>query len=510
MKKAFLICSYILLYSFSTAIAQIPKDVENVLKRSGKNRYELEKVINYYKKKGDNLKLKAVYFLISNMDIHYSVNNYLRDSKGKRYPFNEFKYLTYPESQKALRMMKEKYNLYNVNTQIPDISSIKGSFLISNIEQAFSVKNSKYGKLLKFEDFCEYVLPYRVSIEPLNDWRLTYKKRFSFLSNRSEILDSKNLANLFAQDFKTWFSNTFGSEDRGPLPRLSAQQLLFYKKGPCEDISDLLGFSFRSQGVPIALDEVTFWATASGRHYFNALFDAKMNSYPVYDISTKIFTNTPFQREPAKVIRRTFSKQANVISRQLPQKQIPPGFMRSQNFKDVTSEYWNVKDIITPLIKKKNMQPKFAFISVFNELTWKPTWWGIIKNGSTTFKSMCQGAVFLPQYYINDKLESAGYPIVSGYSRQVILKPDLNTKRTIRIFPKDKYLIFRKDMHYILHYWSNKGWEIIETVLIDDPSIKYLEFKGVPENCLLLLLPERSSNLERPFTIANDGTQQWW
>lgn len=510
MKYLFLVCFFIPLITLAQANKKNPKEVEAVLQKAGKNKIELQKAINYFKKSNNPLKLKAVFFLISNMDIHYSVNTYLRNAKGKRYAFNELKYRTYPEAQSALKTLKEKYNLYEVSEQIPDLNTIKSNFLISNIEQAFSSRNSNPSQFPKFEDFCEYVLPYRVATEPLTDWRGTYQKKFSFLSNNTGTKEAKALALMFSQDFKNWFSNTFGSEERASVPRLGAMQLLFHRKGPCEDISDLLGFAFRSQGLPITMDEVTYWATASGRHYFNTIFDKNMKPFPVYDISTKTFTNTPFQREPAKVIRRTFSKRPGVIARLLPVSQIPPGFMRSQNFLDVTSSYWRVKDVTARIIKRKSNQPKYAFISVFNELKWKPTWWGQIRGDSAIFKSMSQGVVYLPQYYINGKLESAGYPVISGYNRQAVLKPEMKSKRTVKIFAKDKYLMFRKDWHYMLHYWTSKGWELLDTEVIKDPTVKYLEFQGVPANSLLLLLPEHSANMERPFTIADDGTQQWW
>lgn len=510
MKYLLLVCFCIPFISLAQANKKNPKEVEAALQKAGKNKIELQKAINYFKKSNNPLKLRAVFFLISNMDIHYSVTTYLSNAKGKRFVFNELKYPNYLQAQAALKSLKTKYNLYEALEQIPDLKVVKSSFLINNIEYAFSAKNSDLIRFLKFEDFCEYVLPYRVATEPVTDWRGAYQKRFSFLSVNTATKDSKTLAGMFSQDFKNWFSNTFGSEERALVPRLGAMQLLFYKKGPCEDISDLVGFAFRSQGLPVALDEVTYWGTASGRHYFNTVFDKNMKPFPVFDISTKTFTNTPFQREPAKVIRRTFSKQPGVISRILPAKLIPPGFMRSQNFMDVTSSYWRVKDVTARILKKKSNQPKYAFVSVFNELNWKPTWWGQVRGDSVTFKSMSQGVVYLPQYYVNGKLEPAGYPVISGYSRQAILKPEMKSKRTVKIFAKDKYLVFRKGWHYMLHYWTSKGWELLETELIKDPTVKYLEFKGIPANSLLLLLPEHSENMERPFTIADDGTQQWW
>jgi len=511
MKHLFLFFFISSFFIFTKAECSIPTGVQIVLNKAGNNRSELLAAINHYKKLGDPLKLKAVYFLISNMDIHYSVDKYLRNARGKLYTFDEYQFANQTTAAEAFSKFKEKHGLHEVFIKKPDVNIIKAQFLIKNIEHAFSAaRNSKFFSALKFEDFCEYVLPYRTSTEPISDWREIYRKKFTFLTNTNKTSDSKSLANILANDFRNWFTNTYGSENRTSLPRIDAKQLLFYKKGPCEDISDLIGFVFRSQGIPVALDEVAYWGTASGRHYFNTIFNDKMIPYPIYDISTKTFSNTPFEREPSKVIRRTFSKQKNVIASLIPANQIPAGFLRSRNFIDVTAAYWKTNGVKASIIKRRSDQPKYAFLSVFNDLNWKPIWWGKIVGNSATFNSMCQGVVYLPQYYLKGKLRPAGFPIVSGYSKQVILEPNFNIMRSIKVFPKDKYLVFRKGMHYNLHFWSINGWKIIGTKMIKDPSVKYLEFSGVPLNSLLLLLPERSKNLERPFTIASDETQQWW
>ena len=64
--------------------AQYPTAVETILKKSGSNRPELEKALLYSTKTGDSLKIKAMQFLIVNMDIHSSSNYYWEDAAGKK------------------------------------------------------------------------------------------------------------------------------------------------------------------------------------------------------------------------------------------------------------------------------------------------------------------------------------------------------------------------------------------------------------------------------------------
>ena len=44
-------------------------------------------------------------------------------------------------------------------------------------------------KTTSFANFCEYILPYRMSIEPVQDWRTTYGKKFNTF--KAKIRDKK-------------------------------------------------------------------------------------------------------------------------------------------------------------------------------------------------------------------------------------------------------------------------------------------------------------------------------
>src|SRR6476469_3602494 len=93
---------------FSQNAAAQPQDVLLVLKKAGKNRAELEKAISYFKKTGDPLKLKAIYFLIANMDIHQSENYYWADAADKKVAYNEFAYSSFEKAVQAFEVLKSR------------------------------------------------------------------------------------------------------------------------------------------------------------------------------------------------------------------------------------------------------------------------------------------------------------------------------------------------------------------------------------------------------------------
>lgn len=504
------IISAILLLSGVCSMSQnnLSKKLTDVLVKAGKNRGELEKVIHQYNQNiGDSLKLKATYFLISNMDIHSSVDYYWADETGKKIPYNEMNYPDFATAVKAFEEIKSKYkNLKPIRVTYRDIDTIKADFLIKNIENAFDVWEKPQNKNLSFDNFCNYILPYRVGTEPLQDWRITYREKFGWIQDSLKNEDTEKAIHYFAKDFRNWFVNTWNLEQRKePLPHLGPIQLLNRKKGNCDDIANLMTYVLRSQGYCASVESVPFWATSTGTHFFNSTFSSEGKLIP-FDVSTANVKIDNFSREPSKVIRTTYARQPNVLATILPKEQIPLGFMRKENYLDVTEQYWQTSSITAPLFSV-NAKPTVAYACVFNGMKWRATWWGKIKDEQVTFDNLCKGAVFLPAYYSNNKITPAAYPIALGHNHQITLKPDLENTQTITITEQEKYLKFRPEKKYILYYWHTDWVSLGEQTAI--AGRQTLVFEKVPKNALLLLIPEYSQGKERPF-IINENKERIW
>lgn len=484
-----------------------PKEVQVALRKAGKNRIELEKAITFCQKSRDPLKLKAIYFLIANMDLHYSMNYYWADANGRKIPFNELQYPDFNAALKAFDRIRSKTpGIHPVPYRSNDLENIKASFLITEVEQAFELWKRPQARQLSFNDFCEYLLPYRADIEPVQEWRSTYTKKFASLYEAIKNESISDALHLIVADQKKWFTNTWEVEQRKePLPRLGAMQLLLRKKGNCDDLADLQVFLLRSQGYGTTIDCVPYWATASGTHFFNVTFDSHMRMVP-FDVATRGVKIDTFEREPSKVVRTTFSRQQDALANFAPQDEIPPGFLRMLNYKDVTKDYCPVINLNAPLLRKEDK--KFAYACVFNYLTWKPTWWGKVKNSTATFYSMPKGVVYLPAYYERNKIQPAGYPVAVGYNHQAILKPDLAHRHIVTLDEQEKYLHFQAGKNYTLFYWDNAWKTVGQQRALAGTS--RLMFVNVPRNALLLLLPEYSKHLERPFIIDNNDKRIWF
>jgi len=444
------------------------------------------------------------------MDIHYSEDYYWADSTGRRIAFNELNYPDWKASAKALDELKAKTKgIHAVPYTYRDIDTIKADFLIENVERAFESWKRSPNINIPFEDFCEYILPYRVATEPLQNWRSVYTDFYK--SFRADGLSVSNLPTLkaFGKFTNEWFANSYGwgSRRNEPLPRLGPLQLLHRKHGPCEDMANLSCYGLRALGIPSALSFVPFWATASNAHLFNTVFEPDMTP-KLFDLGVAEYVGiNGLKREPAKVITLTFSKQKSALASFTPVADIPQGFMRLSNYIDHTNIYWDTKDVVCSLVRSAGT-PKVAYACVFNTGAWRPCWWGKVQADSVTFTNMAKGAVYLPACYINGKLSPAGYPVAQGYNHFLVLKPDLNSTRAISINQEEKYLIFRPGKRYKLYYWDF-AWKLVNEEVFNDGD-QNLRFENVPLNALLLLKPEYSEGKERPFMVTSEGNRIWW
>lgn len=150
--------------------------LEFALKMAGDNKEELQKVLDYYH--NDSLKLEAAKFLISNMPGHYSFkSNNIEDYYKIGDTILRSSLSPLQQRDTLLRISREQFSYLEYDT-IQDLHIISADYLIRNINLAFDLWLTKsWANHLNFEEFCEYLLPYKCSeLQSLDDWRdtLTY------------------------------------------------------------------------------------------------------------------------------------------------------------------------------------------------------------------------------------------------------------------------------------------------------------------------------------------------
>ena len=513
-KYIFILLLSMLMFSVQ-AQSKYPATVEAVLKKAKGNRVELEKALVYFYKSKDTLKIKAINFLIANMPIHRSFNYYWADSLGNRLPYNELDYPSFDSSIKAFEALKAvKPKIHPVRNNYNDIDSIKGDYLIDNVERAFTEWKLTWTKKISFDDFCEYLLPYRVSVEPLQDWRAVYEQRFAKNIEANKDKNPTEILDCFEAECNSWFTNTFATEQRRePLPRLGALQVLHRKKGACEDGTDAIALALRSQGIPSTVDFIPFWATSSASHFlYSSPNLLKAPEKKLDSLNNPLPRAFRVPREPGKVLRTTYSRQMSTLANILPPDEIPNGFLQSLNYKDVTQEYWETEDVDIPIriLNQTENSKKIdvVYACVFNSLDWRVVWWGNINNNTAHFTNMSKGALYLPMKYTNKKLYPVGYPMAVGYKHKQLLQPDTLHRHTVVLKEQEKYLKFHPAKKYKLYCWMNNWVKMGEQIASDTTT--QMSFDGIPRNSLLLMFPEDTKHKERPFIVTDSGERVWF
>lgn len=448
-------------------------------------------------------KLEMLDFFQKNIHIHRTDNYYWVDSLHRRVEFDELSYTNFSSAVIAFNSLKAtRGSLYPVVTKINDKMGLSTTVINESIEHTsrFADLSTPRSKQIALE----YLLPYRVTQEPVYTWRKPYYDKFKTFVDPSN--DTRKTIRNIVDNINLWYISTYNIERRtDPLPFLGSLQLLLRKKGTCEDAANLLAFALRSVGIPCAVDIVPFWGTSTGGHVLNTAFDPSGNPIHV-DVLINSDSLYELLREPSKVLRLTYSINDQTLAAGFDAVQIPKyDFLRSTNYLDVTDEYWNVADLIFPL--PDSITDTVIYAMVFNGGQWRPAWYGRRVGHQVCFTKMTEGVVYTPAVYRNGKLIPAGNPLAFSKGQTIKFEPSYE-HRTIQLRELPGYLKFKPDNTYTLFYFNRK-WIKLKSKTIGE-GVKELVFERVPKNALLLLKPVGGNGKERPFTIDEQGLRAWW
>ncbi|MCK4689998.1 MAG: transglutaminase domain-containing protein, partial [Candidatus Marinimicrobia bacterium] len=254
---------------------EVPENVQTVLEKSGDNRKELKKVINVYQHPEDSLKLKAAFFLISNMEEKGFIRYTVVGSTEKDIGFNVLNYPDYNKMISGWDSLEDMYGKLHQKKEeiVIDYNTITSGFLINNIDLAFKAwTENPWARHIKFDQFCEYILPYRSTNEPLENWRTYFYDKYSWVKDSvKQKNDPIEASILINNDIKSWF--TFDPRFYRQSTDQGLSNMLKNKIGRCEDMTNLTIFAMRSMGIPVMSDFTPYWAKTGNNHAWNAIID---------------------------------------------------------------------------------------------------------------------------------------------------------------------------------------------------------------------------------------------
>ncbi len=408
--------------------------LKDVLSESGSNRIQLETVLSHYSRTPqDSLHLKAACFLIRNMPGHltYSnlfVKNYM-DEMDSIYPdmSNIVKRVIYNIPFRNTLLEKSKKNRY-----IEDIKIIKSEYLIQHIDNAIDMwKRCPWLRSFTFEDFCEYVLPYRIAKEPLleNDSTLYWWQQLVAVMDYYQY-DPKMMIELKSLQGNALNINDGLYMENIQTPSLSTPTYRF----DCLDVCYYTLGRLRAAGIPAAIDFVPGWPYRNNNHYWLVMIDP---AYINRNNSDRLFSVSP------KVYRMTYSHNSIPFSNG---KDSIPELFKEPFYKDVSKEYLNVSDLEIKWKHCSSYVPQYVYLSIFNNLEWTPIAWASLRKDKAIFKDVGRGIVYLPVYYRGKNLKNIGFPILldmQGGIKEFV--PDEKERVTIRMtrkFPLNDSKVF--------------------------------------------------------------------
>jgi len=103
-----------------------------------------------------------------------------------------------------------------------------------------------------------------------------------------------------------------------------------------------------------------------------------------------------------------FAEQPSSLGNQLREDEKAPAWLRGKSYLDVTDDYVSTTDITVSVDSIATPPQRFLYLAVFNNGNWEAIAWSKLEDGEAEFKNMGMDLVYLPAYFINDKLLPAG------------------------------------------------------------------------------------------------------
>ena len=414
--------------------------LEHALQLAGNNRSELERVLEHYQ--GDSLRLEAAKFLIRNMPGHGSYAG----KTIERY-YAEAAPVLLSDSPTAVkeRMMNDLFQKYPPATikRVQDVEIMTADYLIKNIDAAFDDwQNGPFAKQVSFDDFCEYLLPYKCAdYQTLDNWRDSLRivaegvyedYPYSRIRQNSAYWAAAAVNDSLGRLNKVHLSDAMQSYSLFRVP--------FWTKipsGRCGVYSVVSIGVLRSKGIPVVNDFILQWPTKDGDHsWVTLLTDTRNKGFLEGNEGGVMGFMRPGECK-GKVYRRTYSPDEGLVRLNTESEYVPEK-LRSVFMKDVTSEYVEPVDVTTrPLPEVGQEAEKYAYLAVYGNKDWVPVCYSRIEGENIVFDDLEREAVYLPAYYTAYGTEPLNYPFLLTHKREKrYLKPDKGHTRRVTLYRK--------------------------------------------------------------------------
>lgn len=457
-------------------------ELKQILLLSGENRKELEVALRHYE--GDSLKQRAVCFLIQNMPGNGTIAYTFVDNNNIACPLEDLLALSVDSLYKRIQS-----GSFRQEQPVPDLLSISSGYLIENIDLAFEVwKSYPWCKQLSFDEFCRYILPYRLKQEPLGRWRAYYYHRYK------PVADSLVQAGATMKDVVVYFNSHYGKkyiQDATKIPGDFPFSLIEHLGGgTCDHLALNAVQLFRAIGVPMNLDLLPYHGKVNGGHAYNSFINE----------AGQFYFFSPYEREPeragwiAPLVQRVsyeWQPEPNVEVNKW------NSLIVNRHLKNVTDEYYKTTAVSFPA----EMMDTLQYLATYNRGSFRVVAQTRVENNSAKYPTLSCGLLYFPMVGGEQELLSAGNPFIVSDNGDVDLLC-VNRKDVlvngVKLYDAKRILTLGNEK-YTLCYWD-KGWQPVKTVVSKDSET--LDFGIVPLNSLFLVYGDTfMGRMQRPFAV---------
>lgn len=416
-------------------------DLENTLKSAGKNRPELEYVLDYYSRHDkDSLKYRSARYLLENMTYHYSYkSNKKIDSILHRIEtvMDSVSGLSNSLRDSIYRELLAKYEKLPFE-RVDDTKVITSKFLINNIDNSFKIwQNNNWARHLSFEEFCEFILPYKIyDGQILDNWKeYFYEKynnklanlKYTSLPSRSSYTACNILNEALRQDMNPQLNSSQN------YTIISMKALAKITSGPCDSYTYLADAVMRANGIPSGMDFTPQWPFRSQGHSWNFLLNNTKKEVVFEAAGDKVGSPHKLDHIMVKVYRKTYKINKEIEELIKNQKKRVPVLFSTPYMRDVTDKYMETADIKVNV----NSDDPYVYLAVFDNAEWKILDFAKNNNGTAYFKNIGKDALFLPVRQADLGVEAIGAPFIHHLNGTIeLIQPDTTKKQGLQLFRK--------------------------------------------------------------------------
>ncbi|MCE9634862.1 MAG: hypothetical protein K8T90_04080 [Planctomycetes bacterium] len=482
--------------------------IPEALEKAGANRLEIAALLAHYDSSPDAEARACARFLVANMPGKGYVVFGWKDAKGEPVEFDPLRSKSFAEAQTVLdRIEKERGAIDYVKAKfVPDLETVTAEFLVRHIDRSLSTWRAvPVAERAPFESFLEFVLPYRGSDEPLEDWLTPLQARLDEI--RASLPAGAARADLWKafgadKDKRARFDEIFYLH---PTDQ-SFSEITATGMGRCEDLSNLQTFYARAFGTATACDYTPAWGHRDNNHAWTVELGADGTG------------SDRGQSHAAKVYRKTFSLHPGLPALLPPGREPPNRWVASRAMIDVTSQYGNSITIHVEPDRAAIGDEKAGYLCVFNGGEWVAIAWAATHPTQPfTFFDMGKGLLYLPIVHDGTKTIPMAAPLLlgkdgavralpgTGPATHVALVATLPEQTSADTGATTPVSHLKPGATYTLSRWTGT-WTTVEE-FVATSSAKVVD--GVPSDGLFWLVEKDSRRLERPFTVEG-GRQRFW